>query len=195
MSEFVLKAFERVEKPNVLRKSGFIPGVLYGEGHEKGISVKFEESNLNKLVHAHGPNAKVWIELNGNRHFGFIKELQKNSLSGKFTHTDIHMLSQNDDIRIKLPIVFIGMSELERKNLLLQIYSSKIDASGKAGLLPEHVTLNIENLKLGDTIKIKDLNLNIGIKVHDPVNEIYAIVIEIKGAIPDTKADAPSEGK
>jgi large subunit ribosomal protein L25 len=195
MSEFILKATDRVDNPTLLRKSGFIPGVLYGEGFEKGIPVKFEEPSFIKLVHIHGPSAKVWIEFNGNRHFGFIKEIQRNCVSGKIIHSDIHMLSQNDDIRIKLPIIFTGVSELEHKSLLLQIQMSKIDVSGKAGILPEHITLNVEHMKLGDTVKAKDLNLSDAIKVHDPANEIYAVVTEMKGAMPEEKAEATQEVK
>ena len=42
---------------------------------------------------------------------------------------------------------------------------------------------------------MKDLNLNDSIKVHDPINEIYAIVAKMKVAGIDVTTDKPSEEK
>ena len=36
-------------------------------------------------------------------------------------------------------------------------------------------------MKLHDSIRVKDLNLDGGIKVHDEADEIFATVIEMKG--------------
>jgi large subunit ribosomal protein L25 len=182
MNESALTVYERTENLKSTRKSGFIPGVLYGGGFEKGVPVKFEESKFIKLVHNHSSNAKVWIEFNGKKHFGMIKDQQKDILNGKIIHVDIRMLSQADDVRIKIPILFNGMSELEHKNLKLKIQNNQIDISGHAGLLPEHVVLNVEELKPGETIQVENLKLDSNIKVHDPANEIYAIVMEMKNA-------------
>jgi len=199
MAESVLKVLERAdsERPNLLRKAGFIPAVLNGEGYERGIPVKVEELNLNRIVHAHGANAKVWIDYNGNRLFGFLKELQRNCLNERITHSDIHILSQNDDIRVKLPIIFDGASDLEHKNLALQIHSHLIDITGKAGLLPEHVTVKVDGLELGDTVKVNDFKLNDAFKVHDPANTVYAVVArkreEIVEAVAEKPADKPAE--
>jgi len=180
MNESVLVAQERTECVKLLRKSGFIPGVLYGEGLEKSLPVKFKESSFNNLIHHHGLNAKVWVEINGKRQYGMIKELQNDVLSGKFVHADIYLLSQTDEIRIKLPIIFTGESELEHKNIQLKIHKSKIDVSGKAGLLPEQIVMNVENLMAGDTVQVKDLMLNESIIIHDPVDEVFAIALDIK---------------
>jgi large subunit ribosomal protein L25 len=176
MNETALKAMERTGSIHLIRKAGFIPGVLYGEGYEKGAPVKFEATRFYKLVH--NKNAKVWVDYNGKRHFGMIKELQKDMISGKILHTDIRILSRAVNIRIKLPIVFTGVVELEHSNLSLKIMNSTIDVSGEAGLLPEHVTLNVENFKAGDMIKSKDLPIDNSITVHDPSNEVYAAIIE-----------------
>lgn len=182
MNESALTVYERTEKLQDTRKSGFVPGVLYGAGFEKGVPVKLEESKLTKIVHVHRNNAKVWIEFNGGRYFGMITEMQKDILNGKIIHADIRMLSQAEDVRVKVPILFTGLNILEHNNLKLKVQNSQIDVSGHAGSLPEHIMMNVENLKAGDVIQIKDLQLNSDIKVHDDINETYAIVLEMRGA-------------
>lgn len=54
MQETIFEAFERVDEPKVLRKTGCVPGVLYGEGYEKGVPVAFEEANYFKLDNENG---------------------------------------------------------------------------------------------------------------------------------------------
>ncbi len=192
MSEIVYTAQERSEKPKVLRKTGFTPGVLYGEGLKTGVPVKFEEQKINKLISHHGQNAKLWLEFKGNKHFGIIKEVQKDIVSGKIVHIDIHVISQKDTVRIKLPIIFTGAGALEHKGLTVKVLNSKADISGQAVILPEHAAVNVEAMNLGDTIKISDLKLDNKIKVHDPEDEVYATISEIK--IIEEAAEQPEAG-
>jgi large subunit ribosomal protein L25 len=171
----ILKVVERPEKLKNLRKAGFIPCVLNGTGFEKSQPVKVEEAEFNKMRHLHFPNAKAWVEFNKKKHFGMIKQLQKDSLSGRVIHFDIHILNQQDDIRVKLQLAFTGIEELEHKNIELKIHKKEVDVSGKAGLLPEHLVVNVENMKAGDMIQAKDLDLDKSCKIHDPDSEIYAV--------------------
>ena len=62
MEKTVLKATPRDGKPRKLRRDGFTPGVL-NSSDTSSTPVQFETSALNKLIERHGPNAKVWIEL------------------------------------------------------------------------------------------------------------------------------------
>ena len=180
MDKTILKASKRTEKPNELRRTGFLPGVLYGKSFENAISIKFEESFFNKIINAHGPNAKLEVELDGKNHFGYIKQLQRNCLNGKVIHADIHAFSREDKIKVKLPISFSGTSKLEQKQLLLHINKDRVNVFGKAGSIPEYITVQVDELELGANIKIEDLNLSEDIKVLDSEDEVYASVAEIK---------------
>ena len=181
MHENILEAFERIEGPKELRKTGCVPGVLYGEGYEKGIPVAFEESELTKIINLHGANAKVIVDFNGNQKLGFIKELQRNNLTKKIIHSDVFVTSQDHKIRMKLPVLFNGISELERRNLILQINSNHMDISGEASVLPEFTTVNVGSMQAHDAVKIKDIKLDNRIKVYDVDELILATVVEAKG--------------
>ena len=194
MEKTILKASKRTEKPNGLRRNGFLPGVLYGKSFENAVSIKFEESFFNKIINAHGPNAKLELELDGKTHFGYIKQLQRNCLNGKVIHADIHAFSKEDKIKVKLPISFSGTQELEQRQLLLNVNKDRVNVFGKAGLIPEYITIQVGELELGTNIKREALNLSEEIKVMDSEDEVYASVAEIKKLQVELEPE-PSEGE
>ena len=174
MEESILNATERTMAPGKFRETGFINGVLYGENVSK--PVKFERSALKKVIAKHGFNAKIWVNYNNNKKFGVIKEIQRNPLTGKVIHIDVQLVSQDQEIRLQIPITFQGIDDLERKQLMLQIYKAEIDALGKPAMMPDVVSIDVSNKELGDTITSKDFVLDKQIKIQDKETEIYGII-------------------
>lgn len=175
MEEVILKAEERIEKPRQVRKEGFIPGVLYGAGAE-ATSVKFEANALKKILTRHGSNAKIWVDLNNTKKFGFIKEVQKHPVEGKVIHIDVQMVSQDQEIKFQLPITYTGTEELEKRQLLLLTTKFEVEVVGKTNLMPNLVVVDVSNKEVGDTITFQDFALDEQIKNNDGEDEIYAII-------------------
>lgn len=191
MEEVILKAMERVEKPKKVREGGFVPGVLYGEG-TKATSVKFEASALKKILAKHGFNAKIWVLLNETKKFGFIKEVQKHPVEGKVIHIDVQLVSQDQEIKLQIPISFTGAEELERQMNVLQIYKSTVEVVGKASLMPNVIVVDVSNKNVGDAITFPDFGLDPEIKNNDGEGEIYG-VIKVKQEQPADEADKTDE--
>jgi len=175
MEEVVLQAEERREKPRKVREAGFIPGVLYGAGAD-ATSVKFDAAALKKVLTKHGSNAKIWIQLNNTKKFGFIKEVQKHPVEGKVIHIDVQMVSQDQEIKLQLPITYTGTEELEKRQLILLVTKSEVEVVGKANLMPNSVTVDVSNREVGDNITFLDFNLDRQIKNNDGEEEIYAVI-------------------
>ncbi|MDD2499136.1 MAG: 50S ribosomal protein L25 [Desulfitobacteriaceae bacterium] len=189
MEETILNALERTEKPKIVRAAGFIPGVIYGDGVAQASSVKFEAMALNKILTKHGSNAKVWVKYGSNKRFGFIKDIQRNPIEGKVIHIDVQLVSEDQEVRMQLPITFNGRAELEHKSLFLQVNKSDIEVLGKASLIPDGVVFDVSEKQLGDTVTIDDFNLDKQIKANDREDEIYAVVIAQKQQIEEEPAE------
>ena len=175
MEEVILKASERIEKTKKVREGGFIPGVLYGEG-AKATSVKFEAPALKKIMAKHGSNAKVWIEINETKKFGFIKEVQKHPVDGNVIHIDVQLVSKDQEIKLQIPISFTGVEELEHRMHLLQIYKSEVEVVGKTNLIPNVIVVDVSNKNSGDTITFQDFGLDQEIKNNDGEVDVYAVI-------------------
>ncbi|MHB9093970.1 MAG: 50S ribosomal protein L25 [Eubacteriales bacterium] len=186
----MLNAIERTTQSKKFRESGFTPGVLYGDNISKATSVKFETSDLTKILANHGSNAKVWVKYGSNKKFGFIKEVQRNPITRQVNHIDIHLVSQNQEVKMQLPITFKGRENLEKRILLLQVYKSEIDVLGKAALMPDSVVIDVSEMELGNTITLNDFNLDKQIKISDREDEIYGIITPLREQPVEEPAEA-----
>jgi large subunit ribosomal protein L25 len=182
MEEIILKTMTRSEKPKKVRNAGFIPGVLNGPG-TTSTSVQFEAVALNKIIARHGMNAKIWVELDAEKKFGFIKEVQKHPVEGKIIHIAIQLVSKDQEVKMQLPITFHGHAELEHRLLQLQVYKSEVEVSGKAASMPDVVVVDVSEKESGENITAVDLHLPPEIKILDSEHEIYAIIKAAKKEI------------
>ncbi|MFA6309098.1 MAG: 50S ribosomal protein L25 [Clostridia bacterium] len=180
MQESVLTVNKRSDKPKVLRRKGIVPGVLYGDKFAEGIPIEFDKAAFSKIVSKHGTSAKISIEFDEKKKLGIIKEIQKDAISQEPIHVDLFMISQSHDLRMKIPVIFTGVSVLERKEWLLQTYGAKIDISGKPNLMPESIVIDVSERQLHDSIKVSELELDDALKIHNDPNEIIASVSELK---------------
>lgn len=183
MGEIILNAIQRPAKPGKFRELGFVPGVLYGEGVEKPASVKFDELALKKILTSHGANAKLWVNYDKNKIFGFIKEVQREPVSMRLLHIDVQLVSKNQEVKMQIPINFKGKESLNLKQLNFQVNKLEIDVVGNATLMPDVIDIDVSEKILGDTITLKDFTFDSHIKIHGDADEIYGVVTYLKHTI------------
>ena len=195
MEKIILNAFERnTENKSKFKEDGFIAGVMYGDGSTEATAVKFELVPLKKILGKHGSNAKVVVKYGEEEKTGFIKEIQRHPVSAKITHIDVQLVSKDHEIKLQLHIGFKGEEDLLTKKLMLQIQKSEIDVFGKMALMPDAVSVDVSEKELGDTITIKDFDLNAEIKVTDKEDEVYASIVQIKEQVEEeTEVEVTAE--
>ncbi|MGH4123661.1 MAG: 50S ribosomal protein L25 [Clostridium sp.] len=191
MEKVILDAFERIPGNKKFNEDGFIAGVIYGDNIKEAISVKFELMPLKKILGKHGSNAKVWVKYGEDKKFGFIKAIQRHPVSAKINHIDVQIVSLDHEIKLQLPISFKGEANLIDNLLQLQIHKSEIDVFGNMALMPDGVSIDVADKKLGDTITIKDFDLDAKVKITDEEDQIYAAVIARKEQVEEETTDEP----
>ena len=193
MEEIILNAMDRAKQPGKFKETGFVAGVLYGDGIIGAVSVKFQESSLMKLIAKHGTQAKVVITHGKDKKIGFIKEIQRHPCTHSLAHIDMQIVSKTHEIKMLLPINFKGEDHLVGKQLRLQIIKSKIHVLGRMDIMPDAVDTDVSAKELGDTITIKDFNLDKQIKVSDNENEIYGTIMHMKVVEVEAKEEVKVE--
>ncbi|MBW9157916.1 50S ribosomal protein L25 [Clostridium sp. FP2] len=189
MEKVILDAFERIPGNKKFKEDGFIAGVIYGDNIEEAISVKIELMPLKKILGKHGSNAKVWVKYGEDKKFGFIKEIQRHPVTAIINHVDIQVVSLDHEIKLQLPLSFKGEANLIDNLLELNIHKSEIDVFGNMALMPDGVSVDVSGKKLGDTITIKDFDLDAKIKVTDEEDQIYAAIVARKEQVEEETTD------
>lgn len=173
----VIYAVEKDEKPNIARKHGFIPGVIYGKDI-KSKSIKLDQKELGKLLQKHAKNTKVQVKLGNEVRHCVIKEVQKDSLNGQILHVGLQAVRSDDTIRLKVPVVFHGKDKLGVKQQL-QEFVFEVELAGKAVDIPEFVSVDVGDRQLGDKITVRDIQVGNGVKIMEDENKVIATITQL----------------
>jgi large subunit ribosomal protein L25 len=177
MNDIILEATARAD--GKFRESGFVPGILYGDGIEAASAVKFEEKALNRFIGSYGNNAKLWINFNNSKKFGFIKEVQRKNLTRNISHIDVQIVSKDHEIKMQIPIIFIGEDILKTKQLKLQVYKTEITVFGKIALIPDSIEVDVTEMKQGDAITLSNFGLDKLLKIEND-DAVYGTIINLR---------------
>ena len=169
-----------------LRQKGFVPAIFYGRSAEN-ILLAVKNDELVKLYKDKKNHAfiKLIIDDGGSNKIeklSLIKELQVQPLTGKFYHADFYEVDIKRKITIDVSLRFVGKSVGVENGGELQHIRREVKVSCLPLNLPDHIDVNVTNLDIGDSIKIKDLKVAEGITILDRPDSAVAAVAVIKVA-------------
>ena len=94
------------------RKIGKIPGVVYSRGAETK-EILFDEREVLRMLSKFGQSARISLNLEGEKNFVIIKELQRGIVDRRVIHIDFQTLDEKEKIRMTLPIRLVNREEVE----------------------------------------------------------------------------------
>ncbi len=191
MEDTIIKGTARSLNSKIGKNAGLIPGVLNGLG-TASTPIILETIPINKIIAKHGKNAKLWVELNNEKKFGYIKEVQRHPVEGKIIHVAIQMLAKDQEVKMQLPITYHGSAELENKLLQLQVYKSEIKVSGIGANMPDSVVVDVSKKESGDNITAVDFHLPTELIILDAEDELYAGIKAIRDVLVKEPEEAMS---
>lgn len=158
---------------NTLRQSGNVPCVLYGGKEQIFFSV--ETKQFSKLLYS--PDAYlVNLNLDGKELKAIVQDSQFDKITDTVSHVDFLEAVPGKPLKVKLPVITTGSPPGVKKGGKLQVKIRRLSIKGLAEDIPDHVTLDVNNLDLGDSIKVKDMKLG-KLELLDPAN---AAVVSVK---------------
>jgi len=140
---------------NKLRAKGYVPGNLYGQ--ESSIMFYCFINDLNDLINT-ADVFMVNLKIEGKIYKSFIKEIQLHPLKDTPIHVDFLELEDNKVVKMIYPIKFKGSPIGARAGGKLYKKMRSLHLKGKVVDLPEELSIDISNLNLGDSIKVKDIH-------------------------------------
>lgn len=158
-----------------LRKSGYIPGIIYGEFLDNPISIQMNNSQLKNLLRKNNSGSIIEVNLDNNKYNCVVKEIQRNNML-EILHVDFQYAKTNEVIKMRIPITFIGQEALESKRLLLETYNSFIDLKGSVEDIPEYIEVNVANMNFDDKIFIENITIPKGVTVLTESKNLLATI-------------------
>lgn len=177
MSNIAFKVYERNVKINQskLRKTGQIPGIIYGEFLDSAIPIKMCNAELNRMLRKNKSGSIIDVELNNKNFNCVVKEVQKNNLH-EILHVDLQYIKPNEVIKMRIPIKTIGQEYLESKRLTLETHNLFIDLQGNVEKIPESIEINVADMQADDKIFIEDIVIPQEVTILTDPKTLLAVV-------------------
>ncbi len=158
-----------------LRRAKRVPAVLYGNGTQTHFSMAYID--IERIVFSSNVY-EVLLTVDGKKTSAIIQEVQLDPVSDKLVHVDFLELVDGKPVKVKLPVKLVGTSRGVRAGGKLSQVFRKLTVVGEKKHLPEAIEINIENLKIGQDVRVRDIKAP-NLKFLDPA---AAVVVSVKAA-------------
>ena len=166
MKEISLTGKKRTEvgkkASKLMRKEGMIPCNLYGEakgenGLPEALAFMIPMTELRKVVYI--PHIYVInLDIEGEAHTAILKELQFHPVTDALLHVDFYEINEEKDITIGIPVKLTGLAQGVRDGGRMNLSIRKINVIAKYKEIPEHLDVDVTELRIGKSIKVGDLH-------------------------------------
>ena len=187
-----VKQRENVGKTSTraLRNQGKVPCVLYGG--EKQVAFHAHENDFRKLVYT--PDVFiVELDIEGSKVKAIMQDIQFHPVTDKILHIDFLEITDDKAITVSIPVILNGLAIGVRDGGNLMFRRRKIITRGLTANLPNAIEINIEDVKIGQFIYIKDLNVE-GCEFLAPDSSVVVGVKMSRGAV-ETDEEEGEEGE
>ncbi len=198
MKSFDVKGSKRAEitKQEVkeLRNSKKVPCVIYG-GKEP-IHFSADESAFKGLIYTPDSHL-VNLDIDGVTITTVLKEIQFNPVTDAIIHIDFLEIGVNKPVVISVPVKFTGASEGVKQGGKLVAKMRKLKIQALPSKLPDSITIDISDLKIGGSTRVRDLKQD-GVTFLDSGNNVVVGVrvtrnVTEAAATPGAPAAAPAK--
>ena len=172
-----------------LRNQGNVPCVLYGG--EKQVTFYAHENDFRKLVYT-ADTFLVDLDLEGSKIRAIMQDIQFHPVTEKILHIDFLEVFDEKPVTVSLPVILEGVALGVKNGGNLMFRRPKIVTKGLIANLPDAITINIEHLKIGMFIYIKDIEVE-GVEFLAPLNSVVVGVKTARTAIEEVELDEDEE--
>ena len=151
-----------------LRRSGYIPGVLYG-GKDEPKKISIMEKDIVKATEIVGFTTQILqISMDGKDVDVVVKEIQRHPATSRVLHADFMRVDPDSKITLVVPIrtlndescIGVKVNGGQVNHLI-----NDIEISCLASNLPEQLEIDVQEMDIGDSVSLSEIKLPEGVEI------------------------------
>ena len=144
-----------------LRKEGLVPCNIYGlaeqDGKPTAMAFAVPMTELRKIIYT--PHIYVInLVIDGESHTAILKDIQFHPVTDAVLHVDFLEVNDQKPITIGIPVKLTGLAQGVRDGGRMNLSIRKINVTAPYQVIPEHLDVDVTELKIGKSIKVGDLS-------------------------------------
>jgi len=137
-----------------LRNAGMVPCVIYGG--EKPVHFSAEEKAFKKLVYT--PDVfTASLDVDGQKTTAILQDIQFHPVSDRILHVDFYQLFDDKEVTMNIPVKLTGTSPGVLNGGSLRFTNRKLKIKALPANLPDYVSADISELKIGSKLLVTSL--------------------------------------
>jgi large subunit ribosomal protein L25 len=154
-----------------LRRSGRVPGVLYGGGSEP---LGFDADARELRVALAGSGAVLDLSIDGSKPTPVVlKEAQRHPVRGETVHVDLLRVNLNEAISAVVPLELHGIDDAPgvKQGGVLEQITRELNVEALPTAIPESIAHDVGEMEIGETILLGALVVPEGVTLLDDIEE------------------------
>ena len=205
MSEHIIQAVGRKDEgkgaSRRLRRSGFIPAVVYGgQSAPKSIQLEHEKTwiaSQNEWFYS----SILTLEVDGQRESVLLRDIQRHPYKQLIMHLDFQRVDAGQALRVKVPLHFLNQEKSpagKTAGVVILHELNEIEISCLPKDLPEFIEVDLGGLKVGDIVHLSDIKLPAGVEIPElKLGKEHDVAVVIakhaREEVEEAPAEAPAE--
>ena len=177
-----------------VRLAGRVPAVLYGR-QRAPLALSLDRKALLAALHTEaGRNVLIDLHVRNNgeetNDTVMIAEIQHDYVRREVLHLDLRQISLTEEVEARVRVVLAGIPEgVAAGGGILEQHLREVEVRCLPTAIPEHITVDVQALRLGASLHVRDLPPTEGVEILTPAEEVIAAVVAPK----EEEAPAPAE--
>ena len=190
-----------------LRRTNMFPGIIYGGGgNPTPISLNHNEV-LNNLQHEAFFSHILTLDVGGAKEQAIIKDIHRHPFKQQILHIDFQRIVAGEAITVRVPLHYINEETcvgVKTDGGSISKVENDISVSCLPKDLPEYIEVDVEALKMGESLHLSDVKLPSGVTSTDlahgadddhdrAIVAVHATRVSSPDAVAEDEGDAPAE--
>ncbi len=174
------------------RRLGRVPAIIYGAGQDQ-VLISLEPRELSRALGKRGFFATlVDVTVDGATHRTLPREVQLHPATDAPLHVDFMRVGAHSRVTVQVPVVFVNheMSVGLRRGGILNTVRHGIELSCPVEGIPDHLTVDLNGLDIGDSVHISAVSLPEGCRPTITARDFTIATVAASSAVREEAATA-----
>jgi large subunit ribosomal protein L25 len=172
--------------PRALRRSGRIPGTVYGHQGSESTAISLDAKDVEILLRkANTNNTLIELSINdgGFKGVTLLREVQKHPYKNAVYHLSFFAIAAQTKVAVNIPLKFVGTPIGVKTGGLVEILLNRLQVSCPPGSVPDHIDVEVAHLAEGKGIYAGDITLPEGVTLTtDATPLVYTVAVGRKSS-------------
>lgn len=195
-----------------LRHQGLVPAIVYGGDRDPAMITITHNQFIHELENDAIYTQVIELRVGEKKQEVILRDLQRHPYKNKVMHADFFRIDQNTPIKVVVPIHVANADEcvgVKMDGGMITQVVTEIEIIALPKNLPEYLEVDAENLHLGETLHLTDIQMPEGVQIvaltyledvedieHDDHNVgVLSVVKTREEVIEDEAPEAPDSGE